>query len=83
MSDSEPFVCEAKINGLRYKPAGDQMFNLMTSRVRRNLSDHFGTNMAFITEDYLISHGRKADGTYYLDIYFKSRIQAILYRLKY
>lgn len=82
MSDSK-FIYAAKISGLKFQPNNDMAFHVRSYEIKNALAAFFGVPARFTTEHYLISHGKKADGSYYFDVYFADRTQAMIFKLTY
>ena len=83
MSDIEPFTYQVKMGMLKFQPNNDMAFHVKCYEVKNALAAFFGVAARFTTEHYMISHGKKADGAYYFDVFFKERNKALLFKLTY
>ena len=82
MLDSK-FTYAVKTSGFRFQPDNDIAFHAKSCEIKNALAAFFGVPARFATEHYMISHGKKANDSYYFDIYFADRIQAMIFKLSY
>ena len=71
---------ETKIS-LPIRAENDMAFHVRAYQLKNLVASYFGEPMRFTGSNYMISHGKTDEGAYYFTVYFRTRNDAVMFKL--